>query len=84
MATHKETISRRKYWQDYAKEQKIKKLEMLADKMHCTLDWSANDITSPKGMIFSATECHYIVFEPQDDGWLEDAIYRLQCGLEPE
>jgi hypothetical protein len=42
----------------------LQKLKEECLKLNATLDLEKWDITAPKGFIFTATQCHYIVFRP--------------------
>ena len=48
----------------------LQKLKEECLKLNATLDLEHWDITAPNGFIFTATQCHYIVFEPSKEGGL--------------
>jgi len=50
----------------------LQKLKEECLKLNATLDLERWDITAPEGFIFTATQCHYIVFGP----WKEDSSPR--------
>jgi hypothetical protein len=47
----------------------LQKLKKECSRIGATLNTERWDITAPEGHVFTATQCHYIVFEPsKEDG----------------
>ena len=64
------------------------KLNQLAKKLGCSVDWERWEINAPDNRCFSDGGPHTLVFEPYDwdhfswEDQYQDAIRRLECGLE--